>query len=143
MLDALSSFMDRRATMGDLRKGFVFFMVEERKEIKKLVAMSKARKLQMQDQDLKDTSYTPKEWWTDDVEIYRPVTEWTLQRNEWLDLGQDATQIPPYTPKKINLDQPKTMRNHENSEETDEEFSWFALEEHTDSTYFNFVNKNR
>lgn len=49
MLDALSSFMDRRATMGDLRKGFVFFMVEERKEIKKLVAMSKARKLQMQD----------------------------------------------------------------------------------------------
>ena len=35
--------------MSDIKKGFVFFVEEEKKEIKKLVAMSKARKLQMQD----------------------------------------------------------------------------------------------
>ena len=29
------------------------------------------------------------------------------------------------------------------SEETDEEFGWFHPEEHTEGTYFNFVNKNR
>ena len=29
------------------------------------------------------------------------------------------------------------------SDETDEEFDWFQAEEHTDDTYFNFVNKNR
>lgn len=29
------------------------------------------------------------------------------------------------------------------SEETDEEFDWFDPAKHTDSTYFNLVNKNR
>ena len=78
MLDALSGYMDRRATMNDVKKGFVFFMLEEKKEIQKTVARSKARKLLMQDQDVKDTSKTPLEWWADDVLLYRPVTEWTL-----------------------------------------------------------------
>ena len=44
MLDVLSSMLtDRRATMKDLRKGFIFFIDQEKKEIKKLMAMSKAR----------------------------------------------------------------------------------------------------
>lgn len=39
------------------------------------------------------------------------------------------------------LDDWKTDRL--NSEETDEEFDWFDPVEHTQDTYFNFVNKNR
>ena len=55
----------------------------------------------------------------------------------------DAEQVPPYKPYKIDLSNPDAARSLLNSEETDEEFGWFHPEEHTDDTYFNFVNKNR
>ena len=46
MLDHLSSMLtDRPANMRDLKKGFVFFMDQEKREIKKLVAMSNVRKM--------------------------------------------------------------------------------------------------
>ena len=48
MLDHLSSMLtDRPATMRDLKKGFLFFLEQEKKEIKKLVAMTNARKIHL------------------------------------------------------------------------------------------------
>ena len=50
--------------------------------------------------------------------MFRPISEMTLQNNEWLDINQSVEDNPPYTPQ-INDD------NHVDSEETDEEFDWF------------------
>ena len=87
---------DRPATMRDLKKGFLFFLEQEKKEIKKLVAMTNARKIHNQTEEGKEQSaetdrngQEPYEWWDDEFDLYRPITEWTLQRNEWLDFGMD------------------------------------------------------
>ena len=37
----------------------------------------------------------PKEWWEDE-QLFRPITEWTLQKNEWLDLGENPEDHPPH-----------------------------------------------
>ena len=51
MLDHLSTLLtDRPANMKDLKKGFVFYMEQEKKEIRKLVAMDNARKIFMESQ---------------------------------------------------------------------------------------------
>lgn len=53
MLEALSTFLtDRQANMKDLRKGIVFFLDREKKEIKKAKASLRAR--QMLGKDLDD-----------------------------------------------------------------------------------------
>lgn len=26
--------------------------------------------------------------WLDDLSLFRPISEWTLQKNEWLELGE-------------------------------------------------------
>jgi len=36
------------------------------------------------------------QWWQDEEEVYRPITEWTLQKNECME-SLDS-QRPPYTP---------------------------------------------
>ena len=144
MLDVLSSMLtDRRATMKDLRKGFIFFIDQEKKEIKKLMAMSKARQLHEKEESGASATEQPKEWWDDDYEFYRPINEWTLQRNEWLDINMEAIQVPPYVPQMINFHNPDATLAILPSDETDEEFDWFQAEEHTEDTRFNFVNKNR
>ena len=89
---------DRPATMKDLKKGFMFFMEQEKKEIKKLVAMTNARKMALNELGGENgggaaasdrNEDEPFEWWDDEFDLYRPITEWTLQRNEWLDVGVD------------------------------------------------------
>ena len=46
LLDMLSKMLtDRRATLKDLRKGFVFFMDQEKKDIKRHIAIQRAQKL--------------------------------------------------------------------------------------------------
>lgn len=69
---------DRKATMRDLRKGFVFFMDQEKKDIKKHQAIERAMKLQQKTEDLD----APKKWFEDE-QLFRPISEWTLQKNEW------------------------------------------------------------
>ncbi len=66
-----------------------------------------------------------------------------MQKNEWLDIGKNAEDIPPYAPQMISSITDEWKTDRLNSEETDEEFDWFDPLEHTDDTYFNFVNKNR
>ena len=52
MLDALSTFIkDRRANMSDMHKGFIFFIEQEKLEIKRAKAAFKARKRLGLDQD--------------------------------------------------------------------------------------------
>lgn len=84
----------------------------------------------------------PKQWWEDE-QIFRPITEWTLQKNEWLDIGKDPDDSPSYTPQMISTIGDDWKSDRLNSEETDEEFGWFDPVEHTNDTYFTFVNKNR
>jgi len=82
----------------------------------------------------------PKEWWEDE-QIFRPISEWTLQKNEWLDLDQAPETCPPYVPQ--IYDEIAVRGDQLNSDETDEEFDWFDAEQMTNDTFFCFVNKNR
>ena len=82
-----------------------------------------------------------KEWWEDE-QMLRPISEWTLQKNEWLDLEESPEDRPPYVPEQYD-ENDKTRSDRLNSDETDEEFEWFDAVELTDDTYFTFVNKNR
>ena len=66
----------------------------------------------------------PKEWWEDE-QIFRPISEWTLQKNEWLDINQTPEDRPPYAPELYDLENGQVTRDRLNSEETDEEFDWF------------------
>ena len=50
---------DRRANMSDLKKGFVFFIEQEKREIKRSVAMHKARQLQLKDNPEELARMTP------------------------------------------------------------------------------------
>lgn len=82
----------------------------------------------------------PKDWWEDEGVFY-PISTYTLQKNEYLD-QKSATRPAPYAPERLETCQ-KANRDRLNSEETDEEFEWYNPEDHKETTYFNFVNKNR
>ena len=74
LLDMLSSMLtDRRATLKDIRKGFIFFIDQEKKDIKRHIAIQRAQKIQSQTEEVD----APKEWWEDE-QMYRPISEWTL-----------------------------------------------------------------
>jgi len=75
--------------------------------------------------------------------MFRTISEWTLQKNEWLDINETPEDRPPYVPEMIGDDDNKNKRDRLNSEETDEEFEWFDPETLTPDTYFCFVNKSR
>ena len=60
-------------------------------------------------------------WWRSEEQVYRPITEWTLQRNEWKE--HDGGDKMPYVPQKYNATIEKARNS--NSDETDEEFDWF------------------
>ena len=114
----------KRATLRNLRKGLRFFMDLEKKELDRRAKFERARKMKSQIQELD----VPKEWWEED-QLYRPITEWTLQKNEFLDIDQDASEVPSYQPTMINDEtQDLTRASMMNSEETDEEFDWFDSE---------------
>jgi len=83
---------DRKATLRDLRKGFVFFMDQEKKDIKKYVAAEKAKRMMAQTYEVD----APKVWWEDE-QLFRPITEWTLQKNEWLEV-EASEQREAYAP---------------------------------------------
>ena len=128
----------RKAKMKDLRKGFVFFMDQEKTDMKRHAAVQRALKLQQKTVEVDG----PKEWW-EDGQMFRTITEWTLQKNEWLDVDQIPENSPPYTQIVIDHLQPSSEKKAQNSEETDEEFDWFEADKHTDDTYFTYVNKTR
>ena len=75
--------------------------------------------------------------------MFRPISEWTLQKNEWLDINEAAEDNPPYSPQVYDELTEHVSNDRLNSEETDEEFDWFEPTEMEDRTYFNLVNKNR
>ena len=75
--------------------------------------------------------------------MFRPISEWTLQKNEWLDVNENAEDHPPYSPQVYDELTDHVGMDRLNSEETDEEFDWFEPTEMEDQTYFNLVNKNR
>lgn len=72
--------------------------------------------------------------------MYRPINELTLHDNEWLEIDQESSQVPPFRPVKFNQSESQAIQLHEDSEE---EFTWFQADEHTNTTYFNMVNKTR
>ena len=59
--------------MRDLKKGFVFFMDQEKKDIARFIKREKALKAAQQTYEVD----APKEWW-EDGQLFRPITEWTL-----------------------------------------------------------------
>ena len=85
-----------------------------------------------------------KEWW-DDTENFHPISEWTLQRNEYIEVSEQQQQAA-YDP--VRVDDAKSEQEdsdeENNSEETDEEFDWFDPKKgHEEDSYFVFVNKGR
>ena len=61
-LDNLNALLtDRRANMKDLKKGFVFFMDQEKKDIKRFIQIEMAHKQAQQTYELD----APCEWWED------------------------------------------------------------------------------
>ena len=66
------------------------------------------------------------------------ISEWTLIANEYYDVTREV-QEAPYTPKlQSELD------DDAYSEESDEDFSWFKLEEgHNDECHFVYINQSR
>jgi len=65
-----------------------------------------------------------KEWWEEQPK-FRAISEWTLQKNEWLDIDERSEDRPPYQPQEIDDDDEVEVSDRLNSEETDEEFDWF------------------
>lgn len=156
-LDTLSKYLpDRRAKMRDLRKGFVFFIELEKKEIKRSIARHKARQLQLsekaraaEDEAENDDEFRY-EWLADQEDkVYMPITDWSLILNEWADLDLAASQTPPpFQPKKIVESSEdgaarSTRVRGEESIEAEESFDWFEKQEHSETTYYSFVNKMR
>ena len=78
---------NRKANINDLNKGFVFFMEQERAQIKKV--RNEERKKRSKVQEVPDGQPEPKEWW-DDAQNFHPISEWTLQRNEWVDVEAEV-----------------------------------------------------
>lgn len=66
---------NRKANINDLNKGFVFFMDQERAQIKKV--RNEERKKRAKVQEVPDGQPEPKEWW-DDTQNFHPISEWTL-----------------------------------------------------------------
>ena len=95
MLDLMSNMLtDRKANMKDLKKGFVFFIDQEKKDIERFAKYERAMKLGRKTEEIPDDEEIGgskggppvKQWW-EDVLYFRPITEWTLQKNEWLEYG--------------------------------------------------------
>ena len=58
--------------------------------------------------------------------MFRPISEWTLQKNEWHDAEFMHEEPEPYNPEVYNAITDETQgADRLNSEETDEEFDWF------------------
>ena len=66
---------NRKANINDLNKGFVFFMDQERAQIKKV--RNEERRKRAKVQEVPDGQPEPKEWW-DDTQNFHPISEWTL-----------------------------------------------------------------
>ena len=50
------------------------------------------------------------EWWKDQ-RVYRPITEWTLHFNEWLDFDQQPEDHPAYQAEKLDESSIKRLAN--------------------------------
>ena len=123
-----SLLFEGKANISTLKKGFVFFMDQEKAELKRV-----KDKLLAEEEENGPTEhlYSPS---TD----FHPISEFTLQANEYHDITQDVQQ-GPYTPILASK-----IEEGDNSEETDEEFDWFEPENgHNDECYFVQINKNR
>ena len=145
MLEMMSNMLaDRKATMKDLKKGFVFFMEQEKKDIQRYARIERALKMAKKTEEIteEEAKGPPVRQWWEDEQYFRPITEWTLQKNEWLPNDMSAEDMPPYEAEAFDPENPDPS-DRLNSEETDEEFDWFQPDEHNDDTYFHLVNKNR
>ena len=78
------------------------------------------------------------EWWEVD-QSFKAITEYDLEKNEYLDPALSPESITPFTPQALN---PLATHDQEAVEESEEEdFGWFA--ENDEGTYFTLINKNR
>ena len=76
LLNMMSSLLhSRKANINDLKKGFVFFMEQEKKELKRV--RNKMKEQQQKVCEVVDGEEETKEWW-DDSPDFHPISEWTL-----------------------------------------------------------------
>ena len=76
LLKAMSSLLhSRKANVNDLKKGFVFFMDQEKAELRQIRNKMRAKKMQVQ--EVNPGKEEAKEWW-DDSPDFHPISEWTL-----------------------------------------------------------------
>ena len=128
----------RKANINDLKKGFVFFMDQEKAELRQI--RNKMRQKKTVVKEVEGGKEEAKEWW-DDSPDFHPISEWTLQVNEYYDIAKEAQQ-GPYAPRYVT-DTVKEEEEEGLSEETDEEYDWYNADEHEDDCNFVFINKNR
>ena len=75
--------------------------------------------------------------------MFRPISIWTLHKNEFLDVNQTEADNPPYAPQIYDECIYHESNDRINSQSTDEEFEWLEPTGMEDQTYFNIINKNR
>ena len=68
----------------ELKRGLMFFVDQEKIEIERMKAKAKLRKKVISQTD--DKAVVD---WLDDDSIYQPISEYTLQRNEYLNNHSD------------------------------------------------------
>ena len=68
---------NRKANINDLKKGFIFFMDQEKAEIKKIRNRMRKHKEKVQELKGDGQEEQSKEWWDDSAD-YHPISEWTL-----------------------------------------------------------------
>ena len=73
LLSIREKFGDKHATLKQLRKGWVFLMEQEKRDLAKMVQLKKAQKSLAQIEEVDG----PKEWWEEET-LIRPITERTL-----------------------------------------------------------------
>ena len=99
MLEMMSQLMNgQKTSLKQLKKGFVFFLDQEKQQLARMKQkILLRRKLIGKTGDSKAI-----EWWAEE-DLFRPISEYTLQKNEYLDVSKDV-QDAPYAPKLVNND---------------------------------------
>ena len=139
LLKAMSSLLhSRKANVNDLKKGFVFFMDQEKSELRQI--RNKMRQKKTVVKEVEGGKEEAKEWW-DDSPDFHPISEWTLQVNEYYDVSREVQQ-GPYSQTYITSEHQENRLQVE-EEESDEEFEWCKNQEISEESYFVYVNKNR
>ena len=108
--------------MKDVRKGFLFYIELEKREIRKAKASHRARKLLGKAEQEEESKFSAfREILEEERQMFKSIYECTLDRNEWLEEGQAQEEASPFTPIENDAEESKTRRSQNQERELEEE----------------------